>query len=103
MPKSNESFGERIRKITLWQWGLICIVGGMAPGAFTTVQGPPKNRAEAAGRASAVLLFVVIGLVLIVVHFVRPKKKGGPSVKPSRERSQGAAGMPPRRAGGKRP
>jgi hypothetical protein len=102
MPKSNESFGERFRKISLWQWGLICIGGAMTSGALMNAQGPPKNRAEAAGRGAAVLLFVVVGSVLIVVHFVRPKKKGGPPVTPSREGSQGATGVPPRRGGGKR-
>jgi hypothetical protein len=37
------------------------------------VQGPPRNRPEMMGRAVAQLLFIGIGVVLIIVHFVRRK------------------------------
>jgi hypothetical protein len=72
------SFGERLRQMTLAQWGILCVLGGLASGALRSSQ-PPANRAEAAGRATAVLIFVAIGVVLIVLHFVR----GGGRAKPA--------------------
>ena len=75
MPRRDETPRERLRKIPLWQWGLLCLLGAGFSGLLTTtMMGPPKGRAEAAGRGAASLLFVVAGLVLIVLHFVWPKK-----------------------------
>ncbi len=77
MQNPNDTPMDRLRKISWLQWGLICIFGGLMAGAIGSMQGPPKNSAEAAGRAAAVGLFIVIGVVLIIVHFLRPKKKIG--------------------------
>jgi len=110
MPKTDETFGERFRKITWLQWGLICLMGAGFSQTIGLLQ-PAANRAEAAGRGAAGLLFVVIGLVLIVLHFVLPKggksKARAKAVSPpsSRQavRSADPPGLPPRRPGAKRP
>lgn len=110
MPKTDETFGERFRKITWLQWGLICLAGAGFSQSISLIQGPPANRAEAAGRGAAGLLFVVIGLALIVLHFVRPKGGGKGKTKakaaspPGPRRAgppAGPPGLPPRRPGAK--
>jgi len=81
MARKSESPWERIKRFALWQWGLLCIFGGMAGGAVTMAMRPhsgirtAEQQGEALGRAAAMLLFVVIGVVLIVVHFVRRKRR----------------------------
>ena len=109
MPRSDESFGERLRKIPLWQWGLIVLAGAMLTQAASLAQPPARNAAEAAGRGAAILLFVVVGVVLIVLHFVLPQRGAkAPVDKTPRTKTPRTAqprpvaetpGLPPRRRG----
>ena len=64
-----------MKKLPLWFLGFICILGSTL-GKFLgdQIMGPPQSRAEAAGRGTAQLLFIVIGAGLIVAHFVRRKR-----------------------------
>ena len=81
MSKKPQSPWERLKRIALWQWGLLMIVGGLAANglmmAMPSPRGPltAEQRAEALGRLAATLLFVVVGVVLIVLHFVRRKPR----------------------------
>ncbi len=70
---------DRLKKVALWQWGLIVIVAGIAANVVMSLQATPGNSAEArgqaVGRAAAAALFVIIGVVLIILHFVRRKRR----------------------------
>ena len=96
MARSNDSFRERMRQFKLWHWGVFCICGATVSQAVGMAQ-PPGNSAEAAGRATAVLLFMVAGVILIVLHFVLPR---GQRKKPKTVATAGVTqpGLPPRRA-----
>ncbi len=69
----------RKRRLSLFVWGLACIAAaamsnhflGPAPDVST-----PEGRGEALGRGFAQLCFVIAGVVLIVLHFVRSKRPG---------------------------
>lgn len=70
----------RMKKMPLWQWGLLCIVSALAAQAVTTAfRGPRRGpismnqQAQEFGQAVGVGLIVVVGIVLIIVHFVRKK------------------------------
>ena len=104
MPRDNETARDRLRKITLLQWGLFCLLGAGFAAVAAFGLAPADGGAEAAGRAAGVVVFVVIGLVLIVLHFVRPKKgraKASAQPKPAgrrpRQNGGGSPGAPPRR------
>jgi hypothetical protein len=75
MSKKPESPMERLKKITLWQWGAIVIFAGILTNLLMGLQATTGRsataRARAFGRAAATLLFVIVGIVLIVMHFVR--------------------------------
>lgn len=106
MRRNDETFGDRMRKITLLQWGLFCFLGAGFSQVASLAQGPAPDRASAAGRAAAGLVFVVAGVVLIVLHFVRPKRSVKPpaATNPTSDKPKRAApGLPPRRPGAKRP
>ena len=111
MPRSDESFGDRMRKITWLQWGLLCLLGaGFSQVGSELVQGPAPDRASAAGRAAGGLLFVVVGVVLIVLHFARPKRTTGKTTKANtathdtrRPPAPDRPGLPPRAPSRKRP
>jgi hypothetical protein len=68
--------------IALWQAGLLLIIGGAVANVFSPmIMGllpPPGNHDEAMGRAFgrglATVMCIIIGVVLIVVHFVRRRK-----------------------------
>ncbi len=63
---------QKMKQLALWKWGLICIFAGLFTNILTQFAGPPpKNRAEALGRACASLFFIVIGAVLIAVDLVK--------------------------------
>ncbi len=78
MGKRAETPMERLKSIALWQWGLIIIGAGILSYLVTSLQASPGNSAEAQGqalgRAMASLFFLVVGIVLIIVHFVRGKR-----------------------------
>lgn len=61
-----------MKKITLWQWGLFCILGSIFSNA---VAGGGRTRAEIAGTACVVFLGYAVGIALIIAHFVRKKKE----------------------------
>jgi hypothetical protein len=72
------------KKLSLLQWGLICIFAGtMTQLVSPILQGPPRDRSELLGRSVAVLLILVVGLGMCVAHFVRqwsrPKKGTRPA------------------------
>ncbi len=57
-----------MKKQPLWFWGVLCLLAAGVAG----VLGPrPNNRAEMLGQATAQLLFLAAGVVLIVLHFLR--------------------------------
>jgi hypothetical protein len=78
MPKKPETGMDRLRKIALWQWGLIVIMSGVLANVVMRMQATggssAAERGAAMGRSVATLFFVVVGFVLIVLHFVRPKR-----------------------------
>ena len=81
MPQNQESFTERMKKQSLAFWGGLCIFAGMFSGMAMNliVDTSEMRRAEAQatrmGSAVGTGLFVLIGIVLIVLHFVRGKAK----------------------------
>lgn len=83
MPTKPESFGERFRKITLLQWGAICLAAAPFAALAGVLQPDGGGRAEAAaaaaGRAAAGVLIALTGIVLIVLHFVRRRRRRGGS------------------------
>lgn len=74
-----ESPTDRLKKVPLWQWGLLLIIAGLlanvAMGLQPVAGDSAAARGQAFGRGIATLLFVVAGFVMIVVHFVRPKRR----------------------------
>jgi hypothetical protein len=79
MNKKPESGMDRLKKIALWQWGLIVVMAGVMSNLLMRMQPPSGNaaaqRAVVLGRGVATLLFLVVGLVLIVLHFVRRNRR----------------------------
>lgn len=70
---------ERLKNVALWQWGLLLIFAGVfaniASGLHASPGGSAAARAEALGRGLGTLLFVIAGVVMIVMHFIRPKRR----------------------------
>ena len=79
MSKKPDSPMERLKNVALWQWGLIVIGAGVAAGLLAGLQSPPAGsdaaRGAAFGRGAVTLLAVIAGVVLIVMHFVRQKRR----------------------------
>ena len=86
MPKKNGWFRENLQKFSLAHWGLFCIFGGTMAGTLSMIQ-PGKNPGEQAGRSAAVLLFWIIGVVLIVIHFVRRGRSSKETKTPTKKAS----------------
>lgn len=64
-----------MKKQPLWFWGAMCIMGAGFAGVIPELAGMrARTRPEMLGRGLAQLLFVVLGIVLIVMHFVRRGK-----------------------------
>jgi hypothetical protein len=78
MKKKQETGMDRLKKIALWQWGLIVMMAGLMSNLVMRLQASGGNsatdRAAAMGRSAATLLFLLVGVVLIVLHFVRRKR-----------------------------
>lgn len=72
---NDETFGDRLRKLPLWQWGLLCIFGGLVASMISGWIMPEARGAaaqgQAFGRMAASALFVLIGIGLVIAHFVR--------------------------------
>ena len=66
------------RSLPLWGFGLLCLFAAPVSALLMPPVSAPntaQGRGEIAGRAAAQLVFVVAGIVLIVVHFVRTARK----------------------------
>ena len=78
--KSDDSLIERMKKLPLWQWGGITIFAGIIANMAVTLmiqaQGMrgAEERGARLGAAIAGGFFIILGIVLIVMHFVRKKK-----------------------------
>jgi len=79
MSKKPETPMERLKKVAMWQWGLIVIFAGVASNLLMGLQastgGSAAARGQALGRGAATMLFVIAGVVLIIMHFVRRKRR----------------------------
>ena len=82
MTQKPESPKDRLKRLPLWLWGLLCIVGGTLANSVAIITGhapkPPltdAQRGEAFGRGLATFVFVIVGVVLIILHFVRRKRR----------------------------
>lgn len=77
--KRPESGMDRLKRLALWQWGLITIFAGVLANVVMSFQAPSGGsaaaRGAALGRGVATMLFVIAGVVLIVMHFVRSKRR----------------------------
>lgn len=80
MARQNETGWDRLKALTLAHWGGIVIFAGlmtqmlgmvMSPGPATTAE----QKGAAFGRAAAAIVFIVGGVVMIVLHFVLPKRR----------------------------
>ena len=80
MVDRSEPLLTRMKKLPLWQWGSICIFSALFVSMSRALMSQSSNmtraqeRASQIGTASASLLFVFVGIVLIVMHFVRRPK-----------------------------
>ncbi len=70
------------KKAPLLTWGIICLCGAVVTASLTQfvlpmVMPKPRNSAEAMGaafgQAAALILIAVVGVVLIVMHFVKQR------------------------------
>jgi hypothetical protein len=76
--KSDETPMDRLRNIPKWQWGMIFIMAGIGANLVMQLRPTPANTAEARGAAlgaaAASLVFIIAGIVMIILHFVRDKR-----------------------------
>lgn len=82
MARRTDSPLERLKRLPLWQWGLITIFGGIVSNLIMAQQAQTgrlnaASRGEALGRGLATVVFVVIGLVMIVHDLSRSKRGKG--------------------------
>ncbi len=71
---------DRLKKISLWQWGAIVIFSTMFSSVmmqFMAVEASSasERQAQAIGRLVACLLGIFVGSAMIIVHLVRSNKK----------------------------
>ena len=78
-PSAHETGMDRLKKIKLWQWGLIVIFASVISNLImqlTPLEGSSsQKKAIMLGRAIAALLGIFIGSAMIVVHLVRSRKR----------------------------
>ncbi|NND96157.1 MAG: hypothetical protein HKN47_02370 [Pirellulaceae bacterium] len=80
MAKDNDTPMERLKKQPLWFWGFVCIFSGVFSNLLFMMmldgQSMPRaeRRAVQFGSGVACMLFIIIGIVLIVMYFIRKKK-----------------------------
>lgn|GEM_PF-2151235 len=81
MSEKKESLLERMKKLPLGTWGMICIFGGLIANLIgmksIETQSLPRSQERAAqiGNAAATILFIIVGVVLIIMHFIRKRRK----------------------------
>ena len=80
MAKKQETGLDRLKKLALWQWGLIVIFSGLLSNVVMGMQASNASSSAARrgaemGRGVATLFFIVVGVILIVLHFVKRKSK----------------------------
>jgi|GEM_PF-2231618 Na+/proline symporter len=71
---------DRLKKISLWQWGAIVIGSSIFSSVMTQfmaveASSASERQAQAIGRLVACLLGIFVGSGMIIVHLVRSKKK----------------------------
>jgi len=78
MSEKKETGRDRLKKVPLWQWGIIVIAAGLFANISMMMESSAasaaERRAELLGIATASALFICIGIGLIVAYFVRKKK-----------------------------
>jgi len=80
-PEKPDSLIERMKRLPLWQWGGIFIFSALLTNmlAMQMIASGDMRRAEERatqlGSACAGGLLVIVGIVLIVLHFVRRNRK----------------------------
>ncbi len=79
MVKNQETGMDRLKKIKLWQAGLLVIWAALMVAMLNVLRGPLGNsaeeRAQELGRWAPVPLFILVGIGLIIAHFVRRSKR----------------------------
>jgi hypothetical protein len=77
MSKKPNSKKDSIRDWPLWMWGCLSIFAGAMSGALNSTARPvtAEDRAQALGAGLATLMFVAGGVVLIILHFVRRRRR----------------------------
>ncbi len=79
MPKDNDSLIQRMKKLPLYQWGAIFIFAGIFSNLAMTLMlqssdmRRSEERAAQIGAGVGALVIILIGVGLIVAHFVRRK------------------------------
>jgi hypothetical protein len=76
-----DSLLARMKKLPLWQWGVICLFAAafssMSP--VLMAQGGKLSRAQERaaqmGAACAGALIALVGIVLIILHFVKRRRE----------------------------
>ena len=82
---------DNLKHTPLWQWGLYCIIGGVGANFVLSTMQPLKGITTAAergfafGRGLATFLFVIAGVILIVLHFIK-RRPGSRTKTPKRKR-----------------
>ncbi|MBD3676589.1 MAG: hypothetical protein HUJ26_24015 [Planctomycetaceae bacterium] len=71
---------DRLKKIALWQWGLIVIFSAVMSNIIMNfvpmeASSSAERRGQALGRLIVMLLGFFIGSAMIIVHLVRSKRK----------------------------
>jgi hypothetical protein len=80
MADAPQSFWDRLKQFPLWKWGLMFIFSGLMV-SMLTMSGRPthrlnaKEKAAVYGQLTATSLIVIVGIVLIIMHFVRRNRK----------------------------
>jgi hypothetical protein len=81
MAAKTETFIQRMRNMPLSRWGAICFFSGIAANLAVTLMIQTRElpraeeRAARMGAAMGCGLFVLIGVALMVAHFVRRKSE----------------------------
>jgi len=82
MPKPKQRKSQPpANRLPLWQIGLLMLIAGPASHAVSTMVWPLKppltaeQRGQAAGRAAAAIAIMIAGVVVLIVHFVKQRRR----------------------------